>query len=444
MAPRLLPRYFVSRADAPESVGLSEDVISPTHAVDCFTVGSRHLHEREWVVTTDSFGHLLASPDEGRALFSEKVQAELAYQEISGHNCRRLLEVSEFYLFNLQFLEQSAAAPGVNDAVYLYGTLFGPYPARDQKFPAGVEGQLTVTRADLLDGLVHGAQYAFRYAGESGEGGAPPRCFHSALPADREDEIGRGCGVVLAYPLLPPEVALDDVTNEIVVCQLLYDTLRALKEDLARERVNHPLGAITLPVPSRFTLEQQLRAEGYEINGDTAVRRAKAGGGFQGLLASVFGSSDEKTLRLPPEGEADDFLDLARLTLNALPGWPAPRVQALRRRIRPAPPGSSRGAQHQPSIPPPVKTPATNAAPPRVRQQAGAASGGPPAWVQDFMQSHRQPGEPEPRLTAVTAPQPRAKQPGWMRDFERDSTAPDREPKPPAPAGRPEWMSDFE
>src|SRR5262249_32282812 len=154
--------------------------------------------------------------------------------------------------------------------------------------------------------------------------------FHLLLPGDREDEIRRGAGIVLAYPLLPPELTLNDVSNELVVSQLLYDILVSLKEDLEREQIVHPLRSIVLPVPSRTTLERQLISQGYEIKGGTAVKKAESGGGFQGLLATVFGQFMSDRLDLPPEGGTDDFLNLAVTTLNTLPGWPSPRVSVLR------------------------------------------------------------------------------------------------------------------
>src|SRR5262249_50279233 len=152
------------------------------------------------------------------------------------------------------------------------------------------------------------------------------RCFHLLLPGDREEEISRGSGIILAYPLLPPELILTDVSNEFVVSRLLYDILIAIKEDLEREQVAHPMRSSVLPVPSRMNLEQELMAQGYEIKGDAAVKKPGGGGGFQGFLSTVFGPLMSDRLDLPPEGEADDFLNLAVIALNTLPGWPSPRI----------------------------------------------------------------------------------------------------------------------
>ena len=294
---------------------------------------------------------------------------------------------SEVFLFDLQLLEQPAGAPGWNDPVYLYGRMYGPYPESAGERPVGVEGQLTLTRGDLLQGLVDEAAGAFRCAGTGDAEGQARRCFHMMLPGDAEAEIRGGSGLILSYPLLPAELITDDVSNEIVVSQLLFDMLSALKEDLEREQAEHPLRGLTLPVPSRASLEQQLRSQGYEIEGDTAFRKAASGEGFKGLLASVFGALTSESVELPPEADIDEMLDLANRVLKSLPGWPPPRAQALRERVRPAParnnaglvrPGPYRTPQLTAPIPPPVRPP-----------QPVRRSSEPPEWMKDFMSAHQ-------------------------------------------------------
>jgi len=444
-----LPRYFVSRAAAQGFSQLPAEPLSPAHVVDCFFTGGRHLVEREWLVATDALGNLLALPDESRDQFPETVQAELAFHEICARPAKRLLAAVDFFLFYVQLLEQPAEAPGLNDPVYLYGTLFGPYPAAGAP-PPGVEGQLTATRADLLDGLVRGAAHAFCYARPSGDDGPALRCLHLMLPGDREAETRGGSGVVLAYPLLPPQLILNEVANEIVVSQLLYDTLSAFAEDLAREQIDHPLRGKTLPVPSRLALEDQLRAQGYDIRGDAAARKVEAGEGFQGFLASVFGSLMGEELALPPEGAVDDFLGLARLTLDALPGWPSPRAAALRSLVRAAPPEAYRPAA-RPRPSPPVRIPAASApavpppAPERAATPAAAGRREPPAWMQDFIVAHQRPGAPPPRVTPTAPSPPAAAGPEWMTDFSRQPGAARAGDAAEAnPGASPEWMRDFD
>ena len=453
MTRRQLPRYFIPRSGARGAGEAAPAAAPPAHVVDSFFVGHRHLEEREWAAAVDCFGNLSALPCEDRELFSAALRNELAFHEISGDRTARLLEVTEVFLFNLQLVEQPAGTPGWNDPVYLYGTLYGPYPEGAPAEAPGVEGQFTVTRGDLLDGLVAGWAHAFRHAGAGGADDQVSRCFHLLLPGGAEEEIRRGEGLVLAYPLLPAELLGDDVSNEIIIRQLIYDLLGALKEDLARDEPNHPLCSLALPVPSRHVLETQLRARGYSVEGDTAVKKVDKGEGFRGLLASVFGSLMGDRLELPPEGTAEDFLALARSALQSLPGWPSARNLALRDRVKPAP--ASRGARRAAAVPttPVIRTPRATTQPPVTDAQAGRArpprqinqaAGQPPAWMRDFIAAHRRADAPPPRLTSTTAL--KQDEPDWMKDF-----APAAKPQPQNTSDKkkgrvkkPDWMEDFE
>lgn len=409
MSQRPLPRYFVSRSER-QAPG---EILPPDHVVDSFFVGARHLAAREWAVAVDAAGGMQTLPrDDGE--LSEAIQTELAYHEMTGGR-GRLLEASEVFLFSLELLEQPAGTPGWNDPVYLYGTLYGPHPAYEQA--PGVEGQLTITRGDLLEGLIRSADHAFRYSRPGAEN-KPPRCFHLTLPADREEEIRQGAGIVLAYPLLPEELIRTDVSNEIVVKQLIYDILAAIKEDLERERVAHPLRSMVIPVPSRFTLEQQLMAEGYSIENGAAVKKAPGGEGFKGFLAGVFGSLMNDSLELPPEADVDEFLEIAGRVLNSLPGWPSPRAEALRMRVKPAPAEAQRNRRS--AQPAQIKIPQPGEARPRAPVRPIRQSDEPPDWMRDFIAAHHRPNAASPRLTStlgVKKPAPSPK-PEWMKDFE--------------------------
>lgn len=450
MPRRLLPRYFVARTAAP-SPDRSQDLsLTPEHVLDTFFIGSRHLEEREWVVAVDLLGQLQFLPAAQHASLPESVQHELAFNEISNANRGRLIEATEVFLFDLQLLEQPAGTPGWNDPVYLYGRLYGPYPESAGEAQDGIEGQLTLTRGDLLQGLVDEAASAFRCAGTGIAADQSRRCFHLLLPGDAEEEIRRGAGLILAYPLLPAELITTDVSNEIVVSQLLHDLLSALQEDLEREQVEHPLRRMTLPVPSRASLEQQLRSQGYEIEGDTARRKADAGEGFKGLLASVFGALMSDSLELPTEAEVDELLELAKRVLMSLPGWPSPRSRALRDCVKPAP------ARHKvrPALLPP-RTPQLSAPLPPVQPPRPVRrSNEPPVWMKDFISAHQQPDAPPPRLTSTTVLKPHTvpanpdlsrTEPEWVKDFEQPPPVkqPD-EAKKQRQSDRPGWMDDFE
>lgn len=448
MQQRHLPKYFLSRAGAPNPARQPQ---SPAHVVDCFCLTNNHTASQEWIVATDSLGNLQAFADDSRNHLPAQVQTELAWFEMSSHH-KRQIEAAEVYLFYLQVLEQLPEAPGLNDPIYLYGTLFGPYPSPSPV--AGVEGQLTITRADLLEGMLLGAEFAFRFAGN---GGNPSRCFHLMLPADSEDAIRQGQGVVLAYPLLPPELILADVANELFTCRLLYDTMSALKSDAEEEKIPHPLNRTTLPVPSRALLEQHLQAEGYEIKGEKAVRNAnrnRRDGGQAGLLATVFGALLGESLKLPPEGQPEDFLELAKLTLRALPAWPTARSVALKNLVKPASPVLARNPVNLSPIPPQPL-----ASRPKLPQNSGNTTTEPPAWVKDFVATHQSSAVKKPRLTSNSDGETNS--PEWMKDFadptissvirtDQDETnASNNSPfksvnKSNKPNRQPDWMEDFD
>jgi hypothetical protein len=456
MAQRLIPRYFIGRSNASPHEDSPGEFLPPDHIIDSFFIGGRHLVERELAVAVDCLGNLQALPLDDFDTLPDRARTELAYHEMSGGGQRRLLEATEFFLFRPDLLEQPAGTPGWNDPVYLYGALYGPWPATDRKQATGIEGQLTITRGDLLEGLVRGAGHAFRYAGSAGGGAGgvkDARCFHLLLPGDREEEIRRGSGIVLAYPLLPAELILTDVSNEFVVSQLLYDILIALKEDLEREQIVHPLRSTVLPVPSRMTLERQLMAQGYEIKGGAAVKKAEAGGGFQGLLATVFGPLMSDRLELPPEGEADDFLHLAGSALNTLPGWPSPRIVALRSCVKPAPAEAYRNAlRRRAAEAPQIRIPQPSLIQRHTQVRPVRPINEPPDWMQDFITAHREPGAPAPRLTSTaelnrksaSSAESGAQELDWMKDFAPQATDKHRKPDKSEAQTKPEWIDDFE
>lgn len=488
---RPFPRYFVARGGDASKPPRQVDPISSIHALDNFIVGGRHVSEREWIVTADQAGDLNFFPGEDKSSFSNEVQSEIAYSEMVGTG-GRILDVSELFLFSIQLLEQPGDAPGLNDPVYLYGTLYGPFPESDPSFqPAGIQGQLTVTRGDLLDGLLNAAKYPFSI---SPEGEARMRNFHVCLAGDREEEIDRGIGVVLAYPLLPGDILQDNPSNELVVAQMLYDVLSSLKDDMIKEKVSNPLRTMTLPVPNRMLVEEQLKQRGYTIEGETAVIKTTVTQGFQGFLESAFGSIMKDRLDLPPQGTVNEFLQIAETALDAFKGWPPKRIIALHNRVSPASADArmraARYCSSAATVQPPrqVRTPSP---PDRVvsqpvqqtakrigteqsssgKQKTEAQISG---WMNDFVQSHQKPGAPAPRLTTTGPPPCTPKTPAgkikkeWLNDFgdhsqdisassktqpgssttqpvsNRPSNKPTKEKQDPPPQKQPDWMKDFE
>jgi hypothetical protein len=432
-----LPTYFIASSDRTARSAEPPDISASTHIVDVFRTAEGGERSNEWVVTVDALGSLQAFRCDERAAFPQALQSELAFQELISSNASRVLHVREFYLIGARYLDQPAQAPGVNDPVQLFGTLYGPYRNVQDFAINALDGQLTLTRADLLDALLRGAPHAFRYPSPSGENRNAPRCLHMALPLDREEAIADGRGVALAYLLMPADLMLSDAANEVLAAQMIYELLSAFKQDFRKEAPQHPLVGIDLPVPSRPILERQLQAEGYVIQGEEAIKQSAKPSTFTGFLASVFGVN-EKRLKLPAEGRLEDFLRLAHITLQALPGWPTPRAAALRQRV-----GSLNPAPERP-VPRPAPSP-------------------PPASSEPPQQAPKPVTQPRPPKDAVvwTKPGTKSSRPDWMEDFtepvkkEPVKKQPDRSPKSGGRAGekdepdalrkrKPDWMKDFE
>ncbi len=478
MSSRPLPRYFVSRSDSEWSEQGIISTLEPVHAIDSFFLGGRHVVEREWLVTIDAAGFLRALSDEELSELPEVVQQDLAFNEVIGSAASRSMDGVEFYTFHLEALEQPPETPGLNDPVYLYGTLYGPFPAASDESLRGIQGQLTVNRLDLLAGLVNSANYSFHY--QTGAAGSTSRCFNILLPGDREEEINRGKGLVMAYPLMPGEIGLGDPWNEFLVSTLIFDMLAALKEDIEQEKVNHPLRTMTLPVVNRFSFEKDLEANGYVIKGDMAMRQPNVANLLPNILPDVLkhplpsavtnaiGKVIKDKFTLPPEGTVDDFIALARETLEKLPGYPPPRAKALQNRVHQASVEARGGASRKQAAPPkPVKTPQGKVATPPPSQKTKKSE-----WMNDFIVTHRQPeGPPETRLTNLKsvastvskqAPQKTAT-PAWMNDFQTSPAVPQKaapikektqtetpkkdsasKPQPKQSDPKPDWMKDFE
>jgi hypothetical protein len=148
---------------------------------------------------------------------------------------RLALHADELYVMDVQAVERLPDAPGVDDPLFLYGVLRGPYPEGLIDGVYGIEGQLATTRRPLLDGLAFGIERSFLY--ESGQCGTT--CTHAALPVD----VAASRSLVLAFPLVPMG---DDGSNELVAGQLIHDVLGAMRTDLGDN-----LAADPVPVPNR-------------------------------------------------------------------------------------------------------------------------------------------------------------------------------------------------
>ncbi len=452
------PRYFVPHA-ASAAEPVQSDASAIAHVVDAFRLDAPHLLEQEWMVGIDAVGTVHVVPASARDQLPASTRAQLTHHEVASGRTPRRIAASELFFFAVELVEHPSDAEGFNDPVYLYGHLSGPWPG---DAPMRVPGQLTVTRGDVLSGLVHGAADAFHYV-PTPESPSAPRGYHALLPGDRPERLAEGRGLVLAWPAVPPELQVGNASNGPMVARILHDVLTQLQEDARANGGPEPLARMDLPVPSRAMAIADLELRGYEVKGDVAILRRN----HPGLLTRMAEWLRAEKVKVPAEAGAPGFLEVARAALAALPGWPGESERVLRALVRPGggapvPRGTTPlpgAAAAVPSRPLPPRAPPK---PPR-----------PDDWMKDFLSAHAtsHPGGAQPKLTrakpSFSPPPPPAKPgtPAWMADFGQSPPAPQPatrpEPKPPArqspsakpsaspaaPASsgkKPDWMSDFD
>lgn len=311
-----LPRYFVAHVDD-EAERTHPAAVA--HVCDTFIIQARG-GAREWVVGLSDAGKLTAQPLRPGTKLRRTVKTQLAFHEAAGRSSRRLVAES-LYLFEAHLLAHAPDLPGVNDPLHLHGELVGPFDV-DTETIARRPGCLTVSRADVLHGLVVGAPAAFLHADTVM--GRTTRTFHALLPGDREEILSQGHGGVLAYPLMGFDAGLAGPGNESLVDEILYSVLKAVWRDVARENPPAIRQPDELPVPSRTAHELELISDGFTIEGDRAVRKGK------GRMSWLLGAERR---RLPPQGNTNKFLSLAEEALELVPGWPVPRITALTARV---------------------------------------------------------------------------------------------------------------
>ncbi len=423
----MLPRYFVPSARAPEGEAREDRADEVDDVIASVSVRGNH-GVTDLIVGLDVARRIHVIPATARRELSAKAQAQLAFDELTRRR-RIVIDADELFVLDAQLVELPPDVPGIDDPLYVYGTLRGPFPAGIAAGARGFDGQLTISRGALLDGLRTGVERAFVYT--QGHGGA--RFVHAAVPAEPPEVIASGRGLVLAFPV-PPRITLDDdVANEPLVLQLFYDLLRALHAELKDET--------PLPVPSRAAYAKELEAEGWTIEGERATRPDG-----RGLLRSLFSSAPSMTLAR--EATLEEYRALAGLAIARLPGWPSPEVAALAARTRhmiglapgvTAPGPSGHAIAPAPASAPPVRAPRPRIATPRAE------------WIQDFLgarRADRPVAKPAPIARPVTpAAAPTA--PAWMGDFDAPPAPPPARADDPHDApvenlGSDDWRKDFD
>jgi hypothetical protein len=332
----ILPRYFVPRDGAvPEPLSATAGVAS---ALDAFALAWESART-EWVVGFDDLGRLTAERSETEASLLAATRRDLTFQELSAGGIR-VVELKALYVFGATLLEQSPHSPGVDDPVFLYGTLVGPLSVDGS--PSRIEGQLTTTRGDLLAAFVSGGRWPF-HRRDASTGRVEP-IFSALVGADRDEALSNGVGAVIAYPAIiadPSTEALFPGNGEMVK-EMLYDLLTAWWRDVARE----------------------------------------AGGPYR--RPSEIPTTDRRV-------EVSDYLQLAAEAFQMSPLWPSASVVELNRAVG-APPGRFSSQALRGSISP------------AARHASLYGEERPPDWVQTFISTRLAPGQAPRLTPAPASP----------------------------------------
>lgn len=419
------------------------EIDSVVSVLGSLRLATAHGAPAEWVIARMLSGELVPIAAEDRHLLPPRLLGVLSNHEVAGGNTLEL-DARSVHFFEIELLEQSPDAPGLDDAVHVYGALSGPFPPRPEA-PSTVRlGQLTVTRADLLAGLCRGTGSAFLLPPADGTT-KQARAVSAVLPGDRDASIQAGEGIVVAIPLLPREMAMSDASNEMIVSQLVHDLLAMLRDDARATHPQHPIAQLDLPVPSRAALEARLENEGWSIQGDIAVEKPAEKKGMAGVLASVLHPLAAERRVLPRQASLDEFVSLAEQVLPAIPGWPGGRARALASRMRFVPSAALRGPTkdaHVPRAPAPHE-PAPNSPlrPPEGRAPRPRASTPRDEWMKDFVS-----GSTSRKAIAKEMPRPAAQPASSAKPQPAPSAKPRLSPtsKAASPSAIPDWMRDFD
>lgn len=414
MTQAVLPRYFVASAQleaAPVAAGADARI---EHCVDALLWHRASTGQtEELVVGVDRAGVLQCAP-RSRAVLSANAQRELHAHELLSANARRatarMLEAERLFLFDMELVEQAGSGGELNQPLFVYGSLLGPLAK--QTAPARSKGQLALTRADLLEGLLLGQDWPFCYTDEPGR---ERRHHHALLPAGRAEDLSAGSDLVIGYPRAPFDLSAGDPENAAVVQLLIGELVAALRADLEREE------------------------------------RA------QGTLSRLFSAQRSLGLRAPESHDIDDWLRLAASALSCLPKWPSPTAEALRKAtaqasarggpITPERSGTPGAAASQPLA---VAVSSIPKRPTLLRQESAA----PPDWSGDFLpEQHRVEKDstdlswkaPSPRA-ATARPTPSSTQ-EWMQDFKPEDPSTQTDDPVTQPAreqDKPDWRKDFD
>ncbi len=366
-------RFTPARSPAPSG----GDETRLAQSLDLFSIGDRFVREQLLAVGVDPSGRLSVASAREPGRFYESAHQQLVLHQVSAKRAPRHLAVDQLWLFDLQVVEQLSDANTLNDPVFLYGTLFGPV---SEQLPLEArQGQLAVTRADVLEAFLRSVPHRFG-ASASQTGGGVELSHGLLLPGESDELLAQGTGFILALPVPPPELA-DAGGNGAQVRFVIHQLLEQLQGDL------------------------------------DGKKRSK--------LSKLFVASPKVVPG--PHARVDELADCCTRALALMDDWPAPRVSTVFDRVQDA-------RAMAPTFGSASSAPLTRA-PPRTSAPRNDD------WMRDFVSAHQSEGRPPERVVSVTPaagspawmadfdqgkpaeptrpePAPSTGKPDWMKDFE--------------------------
>jgi hypothetical protein len=371
------PSHFTPAKQQPEP---GADDARLTQVLDLFSLGDLLVRDSTLAAGVDTSGRLqVASPRDADRFF-EAAHQQLVLHQVATPAGPRHLALDGLWLFDLQLVEQVTDAGTLNDPVFLYGTLYGPVRGPAAGPLAATNGQLAVTRADVLEAFVRAQPFG---SGARPGGGPSDKSFGLLLPGEADGALERGEGFVLALPVPPPELA-DTGGNGAQVRLVVHQVLAQVQADLAGRK--------------------------------------------RSMLSKLFVSAPQVACEL--HAPVEELVRASRLALSLIDGWPAPRVRHLFSRVGPPRSGSTA------SPPPLASRPVALPAPPRTDRRDDD-------WMKDFLQAHAAEGRPPARVTVATPARGQSAWMADFEAPAEAPAAPSSKPAA-APSTRPDWMKDFE
>lgn len=273
----------------------------PVSLLDLFYLRANQDTSAELVAVVSCLGggvSAVAAP--AFATLPESIRSQITTASAQLRGRFRAITARELWVASLDALDQAVESAGLNDPAFLYCRLqsvLSAGPVTVMMEPLDQPGRGTVGRIDLLAACAEALVAAFPLSDP-----AAASVYHLLLPLGSLHAIEQGRSVALCYPILDPAV-FSNPDNSVIVLRIIYDLLSRLQQDIRAELPGHPFGDASLPVPSRQRLESDLLADGYQIQGDIAVKGSAAG-------------------RQP--GDTTSFLAQLRALAQA---WLAPQIQ---------------------------------------------------------------------------------------------------------------------